>query len=70
MLARGLWIAGQPVWYLLVGIGVIFCSVLAIYFAPTCGTSFTKASGKKEGYSVVEGEEGSEQGLLEKEDRA
>ncbi|KAH3949923.1 hypothetical protein HBH53_081140 [Parastagonospora nodorum] len=65
----GLWIAGQPVWYFLVAIGVMACSALAIYFAPTWGTRFTKASSTKEGYSTVDGEEGSEQGLLQKEDR-
>lgn len=55
-------------WYFLAGVGVMGCSALAIYFAPTWGAHFNKASGAKEEYDVVEGEEDSEQGLLQKED--
>lgn len=66
---RGLWIAGQPVWYFIAGIGVMLCSASAIYFAPTWSAHVTKVSGTKEGYSAVEDEEGSEQELLQREDR-
>ncbi|KAH7563619.1 hypothetical protein J3E72DRAFT_386898 [Bipolaris maydis] len=63
----GFWIAGQSVWFFIAMIGLMGCSTSAIYFAPVWGASVTRAGGTKGEYTAVEDEEGSEQGLLRKE---